>query len=92
MIKTLAAALIALSLTATGAAALTVTNNTSKEHKIGIDMGTKEKVETIAAGKSVKVQGCDEACGLTGPWGYSRMVKTGEDFAFDDDGIVSSGT
>lgn len=92
MLKTIAVAALALTFAAPSAFALTVTNKTSKEHKIGIDMGAKERVETIAANKSLKVDGCKDGCGFTGPWGYSWMAKEGENFAFDAKGIVAAGS
>lgn len=92
MIKTVAASALALAMFATSAAALTVTNKSSKEQKIGIDLGNSERVETIAAGKGLKVEDCKDACGFTGPWGYSHMAKTGEDFAFDEKGMTPAGS
>ncbi len=50
---------------------------------IGVDYGSKEKVETIPAGKDVKFD-CNDGCGVTGPWGFSWKVK-------GDDVISSSG-
>ena len=38
---------------ATSAAAVTVKNTSAGEFTIGVDMGSSEKIETIAAGKSV---------------------------------------
>jgi hypothetical protein len=92
MIKTVAASALALAMFATSAAALSVTNKSSKEHKIGIDLGATERVETIAAGKALKVDDCKDGCGFTGPWGYSWMAKTGEDFTFDDKGLTPAGS
>lgn len=90
--KHIAATVIALSLMISAASALTITNKSTKEHTIGVDLGDKERVEKIAAGKSVKLNDCQEGCGITGPWSFSRMAKTGEDFAFDDKGIVAAGS
>ncbi len=63
--------------------ALTLTNKDKADHTVGIDMGASEKVEKIAAGKSVTVEGCDDGCGVTGPWNYTRMLKTGDKVSFD---------
>lgn len=73
----------ALLLMAAPAAAVTVKNASEGEITIGIDYGDKEKIETIAAGKSVKFE-CKELCGVTGPWGFSWKVK-------GDDKITSDG-
>ena len=76
-------------LPAVPAMALTITNKSSKEHTIGVDMGNKEEVHKIAGGGSVTLkEQCAEGCGLTGPWGYSWMAKTGQDFAFDDTKLI----
>lgn len=89
MFKTVMASICALGLMAGSAMAVTVTNKTGKDHKIGIDMGDKERVETIGAGKVLDLKGeCADGCGFTGPWGYSWMAKGNENFAFDDKGIV----
>lgn len=93
MLKTALASILALGLMSGTASALVVTNNDSAEHKIGVDMGNEERVETIAAGGTVDLsKSCQKGCGITGPWGYSRMAKTGEDFAFDKNGVVASGS
>lgn len=93
MIKTATLATLALAMMTSAASALVVTNKTDAEANIGVDMGNTERVETIAAGGTVDLsKDCAAACGITGPWGYSRMVKTGEDFAFDKDGVVKSGS
>ena len=74
----------ALVLFAAPALALTVTNRDSKEHTIGLDMGNKESVHAIPAGQSITFKNeCDEGCGVTGPWGYSIMAKTGEKIETD---------
>lgn len=93
MLKTVATATLALVMMTGAASALVVTNKTGAEANIGVDMGNTERVETIAAGGTVDLsKDCAAACGVTGPWGYSRMVKTGEDFAFDENGVVESGS
>lgn len=93
MLKQLTASILALAMSAGAASALVVTNAASEDHKIGIDMGQEERVETIAAGKSVDLsESCQNGCGLTGPWGYSYMAKTGEDFSFNAEGITKSGS
>lgn len=87
--RVLATAVLATGLAASSAAALTITNKDSKEHTIGLDMGNKESVHAIPAGGSVTFKSeCNEGCGVTGPWGFSRMAKTGEDFAFQGDKLI----
>jgi len=76
---TMAAAFIAPSL----ASALTLTNKDKEEHVLGIDHGAKEETVKVAAGASVTIKGCDDGCGVTGPWQYSRMLKTGDKVDFD---------
>ena len=79
-----AAAAAALTLAIAGpAAAVTVKNTSAGEFTVGIDYGNEEKVETIAAGKEVKVD-CKDGCAVTGPWGFSW-------FAMDGDTISSNG-
>ncbi|MDO9383793.1 MAG: hypothetical protein Q7T86_13125 [Hyphomicrobiaceae bacterium] len=65
------------------ASALTLTNKDKAEHTVGIDYGAKEEVQTVAAGASVTIKDCDAGCGVTGPWNYSRMLKTGDKVDFD---------
>jgi len=77
-----AAAALALAMTVP-ASAVTVKNTSSGEFTIGVDMGNSEKIETIAAGKDVKLD-CKDGCGITGPWGFSWMAK-------GDDVISSNG-
>ena len=78
-----AAAALALVMAGPASAAVTVKNTSSGEFTIGVDLGSEEKVETIAAGKEVKVD-CKDGCGITGPWGFSWKVK-------GDDVISSNG-
>jgi hypothetical protein len=93
MIKAIAASVVALSFMAGHASALTITNKSSKEQTIGIDMGDKERTEKIDAGKSVTISDeCKDGCGFTGPWGYSWMAKSGEDFAFDETNLIPAGS
>jgi len=66
------------------AAAVTVKNTSNAEITIGVDWGSKEKVETVPAGKSVTVE-CKDGCGVTGPWGFSWKAS-------GDDEIVTDGT
>jgi hypothetical protein len=78
-----AAAAVALAI-AGPASAVTVKNTSAGEFTIGVDMGSTEKIETIAAGKSVELD-CKDGCGVTGPWGFSWMAK-------GNDAISSNGT
>jgi len=90
MARRIAASIIALAFTASSAFALTITNKSGKDETVGIDYGNNEKVETVAAGKSVKIDGCEEECGVTGIWGYSWMAKTGDTLVFDENGLKPS--
>jgi hypothetical protein len=85
MLKSAAlAAALALTMT-TGAHALTVNNKSDKEISIGLDQGDKETVHKIAAGKSMTFKSeCDDHCGVTGPWNFSKWAKTGD--TIDTDG------
>jgi hypothetical protein len=78
----------ALALLATPAAAITVKNSSAGEITIGIDMGDKEKVETVAAGKSVKFD-CKGGCGVTGPWGFSWMASGDDEIETDGTALVT---
>ncbi len=69
------------------AAAVTVKNTSGGEITIGVDMGSKEEVKEIGAGKSVKFD-CTDGCGVTGPWGYSWMAKTGDTIKTDGKPLV----
>jgi hypothetical protein len=84
-----AAAAIAFSIPSL-ANALTLTNKDKAEHSIGVDMGAKEEVHKVAAGASVTIKGCDDGCGVTGPWNFSRMLKTGDKIDFDGKSPVQS--
>ncbi len=84
MLKSAATALILVIGTATGASALTVQNTGAKEFSIGLDQGDKESVHKVPAGKSISFKNeCDDGCGVTGPWNYSWMAKTGETISSD---------
>lgn len=77
------ASLAALALTAGAASALTITNKGTSEITVGVDEGNKESVQKIAGGKSLKLDVCKDACGLTGPWGFSQMGKSGETYVVE---------
>ncbi|MCB1485569.1 MAG: hypothetical protein KDJ17_11830 [Hyphomicrobiaceae bacterium] len=79
----------ALLMTTGSAFALTVNNQSDQKIKIGLDSGNKEKVETIAAGKSANFPNfCHESgCGISGPWGYSVMTKPGDTLTYSK-GVV----
>ena len=83
------AATAAVMLAAGPALALTVTNKDGKEHTIGLDMGDKETVHKIPAGQSVTFKDeCKDGCGVTGPWGYSKMAKTGDTITTDGKSLI----
>jgi len=89
MTKTLAAGIVASMLAVTPAFALTVTNESAEEVTIGLDMGNKESVHKIPAGQSVSFKSeCDDGCGVTGPWAYSWMAKTGDTIKTDGKPLV----
>lgn len=69
----------ATSLFAGPALAVTVSNDSDKEITIGIDRGSSENVQQVAAGKSVNLD-CKEGCGVTGPWGFSWMAQGNDSF------------
>lgn len=87
LITAAAAAAFALALTGT-ASAVTVKNTSSGEFTIGVDLGNEEKVETIAAGKEVKLD-CKDGCGVTGPWGFSWMAKGDDVISSNGESLVS---
>ncbi len=88
-----AGAATALMVAAAPAMALTITNKTSQEITIGLDMGDKESVHKIAGNGAITFkEECKEGCGVTGPWNHSWMAKTGEDFSFDGKGVVPGRT
>jgi hypothetical protein len=89
MKKTLAAGIVASMLAVTPAFALTVTNESAEEVTVGLDMGNKESVHKIPAGQSASFKSeCDDGCGVTGPWGYSWMAKTGDTIKTDGKPLV----
>ena len=89
MLRMMTAATAALILATGSAFALTVTNKDSKEHTIALDMGDKETVHKIPAGQSVTFKDeCNNGCGVTGPWGFSRMLKTGDTLTTDGKNLV----
>lgn len=90
MMKVIAPAVAALLVTSTAASALTVTNNGSNEITIGLDMGNKESVHKIAPGKSAEFKSeCKDGCGVTGPWGYSKVAGTGDKIETDGKPLVT---
>lgn len=78
----------ALLMIAGPAAAVTVKNTSDAEFTIGVDMGNKEDVKTIGAGKSVKLD-CPEGCGVTGPWGFSWMASGDDEISSDGTSLVT---
>lgn len=87
-LKTLTSSALALLLLTGSAAAVTVKNTGGEEISVGIDRGGQEKVEQIAAGKSLKVD-CNEQCGITGPWGFSWLAKGDETIETDGQSLVT---
>ncbi|KAB2941040.1 MAG: hypothetical protein K8F92_14945 [Hyphomicrobium sp.] len=85
---TAAAAAAVVLAVATPAWAVTVKNTSDGEFTIGIDMGSSEKVETIAAGKSIEFD-CKDGCGVTGPWGFSWMAKGNDEISSDGTALVT---
>jgi hypothetical protein len=84
-----AAAVAAFALATAGtASAVTVKNTSSGEFTIGVDLGSEEKIETIAAGKEVKLD-CKDGCGVTGPWGFSWMAKGDDVISSNGQSLVS---
>jgi hypothetical protein len=74
--------------TAVPALAVTVKNTSSGEFTVGVDLGNEEKVETIAAGKDVKVD-CKDGCAVTGPWGFSWFAKPGDTISSNGQALVT---
>lgn len=81
-------ATLALALAAGTATAATVKNTGAKEFTIGVDMGDQEKIETVAAGKEVKLD-CKDGCGITGPWGFSWHAASGDTISSDGSSMVT---
>lgn len=85
----IAAASIAAVLALTApAGAVTVKNTSSGEFTIGIDLGDTEKIETVAAGKSVDID-CPKGCGVTGPWGFSWMASGKDSISSNGQSMVT---
>lgn len=89
MLKTTTIAVLAMFATAGAAHAVTISNTGDKPFSIGIDMGNKEMTKEIAAGKSAKISGCENGCGVTGPWGYSKWGKAGDTIKSDGKPLVT---
>jgi len=88
--KTLLAAIAAAIFATTPAMATTVTNKSGTEITIGVDMGNKESVHKVPAGQSVTFKSeCENGCGLTGPWAFSWMLKSGEKLETDGKPLVT---
>jgi len=79
----------ALLLIAGPAAAVTVKNASKSEITIGVDWGSKEKVETIPAGKSVTVD-CKDGCGISGPWSFSWKASGDDEITTDGTSLVTN--
>ena len=88
MYAKLLTATAALFLVAGPAAAATVKNTDSSEITIGIDHGDKELTKTVGAGDSVKLD-CKDACGVTGPWGFSWFAKGGDTISSNGQALVT---
>ena len=86
-ISAAAAATLVLAI-ASPAFAVTVKNTSAGEFTIGVDLGNEEKVETIAAGKEVKLD-CKDGCGVTGPWGFSWFAKPGDTISSNGASLVT---
>ena len=90
MIKVASIAALAMFASAGVAHALTVSNTGDKAYSIGIDMGNKEMTKDVAAGNSVKIDGCASGCGVTGPWGYSWWANAGDTIKSDGKPLVTT--
>lgn len=88
VLTAVATAAFALALAGPAAAAVTVKNTSAGEFTVGVDLGNSEKVETIAAGKEIKVD-CPEGCGITGPWGFSWKVKGDDVISSNGESLIS---
>jgi hypothetical protein len=89
MLKVITPAVAALFVMTSAASALTVSNTGSKDFSIGVDMGNQEMTKTVAAGKSAKIDGCKDGCGVTGPWGYSKWANAGDEIKSDGSALVT---
>jgi hypothetical protein len=81
------AATAAFLLVAGTATAATVKNTGGAEFTIGVDMGNSEKIDKVAAGKSVSLD-CPDGCGVTGPWGFSWMVAGDDVISSDGQSLI----
>lgn len=88
MLERILMATAALALAAGTATAATVKNTGSEEFTIGVDMGNEEKVEKVAAGKTMELD-CKDGCGVTGPWGFSWWLVQGDTIASDGSSMVT---
>jgi len=79
----------ALLLIAGPAAAVTVKNTSNAEITVGVDWGSKEKVETVPAGKSVTFE-CKEGCGVSGPWSFFWMASGDDEITTDGKSLVTN--
>lgn len=89
MMKSVSVATLALLISTGVANALTVSNTGAKAFTVGVDMGNKEMTKEVAAGKSAKISGCDNGCGVTGPWGYSWWANAGDTIKSDGTPLVT---
>jgi hypothetical protein len=91
VLRSLAVASFSTLLASAPALAVTVTNSSATEQSIGIDVGAKETVHKIPAGQSVTfAKECGADCAVTGPWGFSRRVKSGEMINTDGTSLVTT--
>jgi hypothetical protein len=84
------ASLIALVLMSGSASALTIINKGATAKTVAIDFGHDKKIEKIAAGNFVKIDGCKDTCSVSGPWGFAHTAKTGDTIVFDEKGLKPS--
>lgn len=85
LMRRAAVAVAVLSVAAIPVAALTIKNSSTEDVKIAVDTGSSETVYTVPAGGSVEArEDCSAACGVTGPWSYSRLVN--QNAVIDTDG------
>lgn len=89
---TVSAAFAVLLFTVGTASALTIANHDSRVLTVGIDEGAKEHVEKIDPGKTVTLtKECVDGCGLSGPWGFSWMAKSGDQLVYDKGQLAQGG-
>lgn len=70
------------------ASAVTVKNEDTVSHKIGINRGNSASLATIGPKKSEKFD-CPEGCGFSGPWGFSWMAKGDDVITTDGKSLVT---